>query len=624
MEKSIDSTKSDKQNSEIILFDSSANLEDLKSVLRGQKIITFDMESHELLTKNNIIHEISDNYAQKFDDIQKLSYRLSSWYDEPHIAKDITYDEINVGKLFYVEFHYFLVPFIKKFSELISIITKYENHFIIASPYIYKLALCLKTDKIDLIGKEHTTSFLYDSFKIRISNNLTIKISNTNYQRLKDTAEKIISFFFKPKIKNKSILLVEFDPIKYNKFLHLSKSRLHITLFNRRRPTIWNVKSLFAVQKSKCGIVTQHDVLNIELKTYIKQQTLFFKKKFHTLITDNDEFFAKFFTINNISFWPALKPFFLDLAEKRITNAILEIEITKRILEKYPFNAILVWSENGFNEQITIGLAKKKKIPVIMLQHGMYYDSIEALEFNQFAGVLPTIVDIIACWGESFKKSLEKWGFESKKIKAIGNPVYDNLFTKKLKKIEKKFVLLATSPPVENIASDLSIETRTNYINCIIKTCKILTSLNKNVVVKLHPFQEEFDVSDIVKSVDPKISVIKKGDIINLIQLCEFVIIIDISTVILEAQIIKKPVISISIKNYNMGESEVFTSNSVIKTDLKNFETTLNKFLNDPTMQKTQISNANKFLANYLSNQGTASQKLVEFLEQICSTPFYM
>lgn len=619
MEKSINFTLSNP--SEIILFDSSATLDDLKTVLKNQKIITFDMESHELLTKNNIEHETSDNYSQnKFDDIQKLSYKFSKWYENPQIAKEITYENINLGKLFYVEFHYFLVPLLKKFYELLIIVNKYENSNFIASPLIHKLVFCLKVDKNKIMGKDYLPSFLYDSFKIKITNSISINLSAENYMKLKNILEKIVSSLFKPKItKNrKSVLLVEFDPIKYNKFLHLSKSRLHLTLLNRRRPTIWNIKSFFVIQQSKCGIVTQHNVLDNTLLTHIKQQISSFKTKYSTLIVSNEEFFTKFFTINNISCWPVLKPFFTALAERRMINAISEIEIIKQILEKYRFDSILVWSENGFNEQIVIGLAKKKKIPVIMLQHGLYYDSPEALEFNQFAGVLPTTTDIIACWGENFKKSLERWGYDSEKIKVIGNPAYDDVFSKKLtSNNKKKFVILATSSPTKNIVSDLSIETRTHYINCITKICKILTSLNKNLVVKLHPFSEELDVTNIIKTINPKVPLIKKGNIFKLLKLSEFIIVIDISTVIIEAQILEKPVISFSVKNYNRCNSEVFISNSVIKTDLNNFETTLHKFLTDPNMKKIQINKANEFLADYLSNQGNASQKLIEFLEQV-------
>jgi UDP-N-acetylglucosamine 2-epimerase len=275
---------------------------------------------------------------------------------------------------------------------------------------------------------------------------------------------------------------------------------------------------------------------------------------------------------------------------------------------------VLVWSENGFNEQIVIGLAKKLKIPVILLQHGLYYDSPEALEFNQFGGVLPVESDIIACWGNSFKESLVKWGFASEKIKTIGHPPFDDIFEIKNLAKEKKFVLLATSSPTMNIVSDLSIQTRMHYYDSILKICKTLTKLNKTLVIKLHP-ADEIDVTDIAKTVDQKIRVVKKGNIIDFLKLCEYVIVTDISTVMIEALILGKPVISISTKNRNyLGNAKIFTSNAVIQTNLDDFEVTLNNFLHSADMQKKLANTANDFLTDYLSNQGHASQKLVEFL----------
>ena len=51
--------------SEIILFDSSATLQDIQSILKNQKIITFDYESHKLLLENGISHEISEDYVEE-------------------------------------------------------------------------------------------------------------------------------------------------------------------------------------------------------------------------------------------------------------------------------------------------------------------------------------------------------------------------------------------------------------------------------------------------------------------------------------------------------------------------------------------------------------------------------
>ena len=114
---------------------------------------------------------------------------------------------------------------------------------------------------------------------------------------------------------------------------------------------------------------------------------------------------------------------------------------------------------------------------------------------------------------------------------------------------------------------------------------------------------------------DPNIQVIKTGSISDLIRSCDVLVTIDISTVTLEAQIFEKPVISISVKNYNIGEDDCsfFKSKSCIRTELQNFEMNFNRLLQDQKFKHETINRGKKYVNNYLSNQGSASRKLIEF-----------
>ena len=127
--------------------------------------------------------------------------------------------------------------------------------------------------------------------------------------------------------------------------------------------------------------------------------------------------------------------------------AISEIQITKQILEKYNPKSVVIWSENGFNEQIVMGLAKQRSIPVILFQHGgVIYDSAGAYDYNRFAGILPINSDKYIAWGESLKQYLINNGIESMKIHTTGSPLYDKIFTKKpsTSKSKQDFILLTT------------------------------------------------------------------------------------------------------------------------------------------------------------------------------------
>ena len=607
---------------EIILFDSSATLQDIKSILKNQKIITFDFESHQLLSENNIIHEISEDFLEEknFDEIDRLSYDLSKWYEHTLIAEKITYDGLNLGSLFYVEVHRFLVQLIKKFFELQCIFHMFEKSQFIATPYMYDLLCCMKTSKIAKFGKIETVlSSLHDDIKIRLNDSYTINLSKNNYLKLKNNSEKILNILINSKKdKNKkSFLFVEFDPIKYEKLLNNSKSKYNFYLFNRRRPIIYNLKSFNIVKKSKIKIITSNYISNKNFEKNIEIIRIKWSKKLDELFT-NVKFFNNFFSIHDASFWNALKLFFINLCKRRFYDAILEIEITKEVLSKNSFNAVTVWSEMGFNEQIVIHYAKKFKIPIILLQHGLYYDSNESFEFNKFYGILPFNSDIIACWGESFYSSLLKYGFSPEKIRIVGSPSYDSIYEiKRNSVIDNKFILLATSSPTKDIVSDLSIETHEYYLNSIKKICETISNSKKDLIIKLHPSSEEIDITSMVKEVYPQVKVIKYGDIINLIKSCEIFITIDISTTMLEAMFFEKPIISMTVKNYPFVNSTILDSNSYIKANLDSFENIFKQLLNNSDLKNRLIVTGNKYLSNYIHFQNSSSKEFIKILDQI-------
>ena len=86
------------------------------------------------------------------------------------------------------------------------------------------------------------------------------------------------------------------------------------------------------------------------------------------------------------------------------------------MLKKQNCSGIVVWSENGFNEQIVIGVSKKLKIPVILLQHGIYADDPKANEQNKFSGLLPLKSDKFAVWGKAMSDYAKNYGIDTEKI----------------------------------------------------------------------------------------------------------------------------------------------------------------------------------------------------------------
>ena len=617
--------------SSIILLDSYSEIEKIQHKIKEQNvlIITFDYNSHKTLLKNNIVHEISDNFVSEDDlkIIQKNSYSLAKWYEDPLISNLINYKGINLGSLYFLELHYVLVPFLKKFIEINKIIKKYPTTTFVCSSKLYDIAKTITTSAVRIDNEKIIlNNFLYDSITINIQLGkrfFPLRIPRSYYIKIKTFSEIVIHKLFRPKNKilsDNSILMVEFDTIKFKNFFMKSiNTTLNIILFDRRRPAIWNLKSFSIIKKSNCSITTFFDVCDKIMLNLIKEGISLLKEKSNSLGCKNI-FFQSFFKISEISFWESFKPIFMELYEKRSLDAIAEIEITNRVLKKYTPSSIVVWSENGFNEQIIINLSKQYEIPIILFQHaGVIWDTMQAYDYNKLCGIFPLESDKYVVWGDVSKKYAINCGVPPKKIAVLGNSAYDKLFEEKNngKKLMNDYILLATSSPNNNMITDLTVKTNENYEFAIKNVCKIALKMNKKLIIKLHPFQDEMDISKFVKEIDPTIIIIKTGDIIPLIKNCEVLIVTDISSTILEAQIFEKPVISISIKDYSFGDPEVYTSNSCIRTNPNDFEKILNKTLNNLEFKNDAILKGNKFVEDSLSNPGTASNSLLSFLKNM-------
>ena len=63
--------------------------------------------------------------------------------------------------------------------------------------------------------------------------------------------------------------------------------------------------------------------------------------------------------------------------------------------------------------------AKIKKIPILLMQHGMIYDSKNFVLRNNLTGIYPNQSDYAIVWGELMKKHLISLGYEQKKNKSF-------------------------------------------------------------------------------------------------------------------------------------------------------------------------------------------------------------
>ena len=622
----------DKNSESIILFDSISDLDDLDKISskHTSKIISFDYDTHKILKDKKINHETSDRHLSKNDlkIIQKTAYSISEWYNSDVISEDIFYKGVNLGSLVKAELINILVNYIKKFFELYKISNQFTNSTFIGSQTCCKIMenFSKKIIKFKNSNTENFQLIPLDSIKIKMkigtkNHSMEFGISNNLFKKLKNVSEKSSKFLLSKNNSigeaSKNILIIEFDPIKYQSFFEqMSKSDLNFLMYNQRRPAIWNIQSYNLIKKSGCLIQTKNSLSNANLIKTISNEKFQFEAKMTDLFS-NESFFKSFFSIEGISFWPTFKEYFQEYFRKRALEFIEEVELTKKLMEKYDFSSILILSEVGPNERIALQLAHQRQIPVCLVQHGINYDTKESYDMNAAKGALPIESDHFLCWGKIGEEFSQNMGINSEKVHSVGSPIFDRLRFDEYGSLKNDCVLLAPAGPTKEHASDLTIEIIEKYMDAIKKICQLVTKYNKKLIIKVHPSPDELDPSFIAKQINSQIKVVKEGNISPLVQSCDLMIVIDFGSPILDAHILKKPVISVSVKDNGWGIPTALKNNSCLTTDLEKFEDDLKDVLNNDNIRNQLIKNGTKSSNEYLSYQNNGSSKLIEFLEEL-------
>ena len=179
----------------------------------------------------------------------------------------------------------------------------------------------------------------------------------------------------------------------------------------------------------------------------------------------------------------------------------------------------------------------------------------------------------------------------------------------------EEYVLLATMPPQIEEINGLNAEHLENYKKSLIEICNIILKKNKKIKIKLHPAIEILDLSNFIKEKFSQIEVIYQGDINPLIRNFSELIVTGLSTVILQGQILKKPVISIPLIEYYWGEPSVYKTKSCIISTVDRLDSILEKLTKDKKFRNEVIKNGDKYVASCLKNRGMVSEKIWEYIK---------
>jgi len=621
----------DKNSNYVIFCDSTSKLEEINQIIDKHNpiIIAFDYESHNLLLENDIVHELSDDYLNNddLDRIQDLSYNFSNWYSESEISNLIEYEGINLGELFYLEFNYYLSPILKQFFEIQKISKKYVNSFFISSPHFVK-TLKLFSSNFDILKNNNNTisSISAEDISIKFGKyTFTTKSQNILTKNLIKLFYSISRNFFlhkKLNSKNPTILLVNFTTLRLKFFFNeLPNHSLNLVKYDTVAPAFWNYSTFSLIKKSGC-FIENNDTIPKNENSLILDLDDFISKKLQILLK-NEQFFNTFFSVNGLSFWSIIKNDFLQMFVHNYKDTIQNIPKIKSLFKKYSFSSIVLASENAPLDLLIIHLSKQFGIKTSILQHGLYYDDTQNQNYynfklDQFQRVYPTYCDNFLVWGKLTQIDSENHGVSGEKIVSIGSPFFDPLIddTNSLQIPEKKYVLLATTPKTpKNQTRESSIKFQIEYNDMIKKISKITTKINKNLLIKVHHGSISNE-KKIVNKINSDIVVETTGSFYQYAKNCDVLICIDMSTAILEAMILKKPVILVLLNDKD-SFPELFRNNNLIITTISKLENILVKLLNDNDYKKSVIKNQGKFLDYYLNNIGTSSDALLDFLDSV-------
>ena len=614
---------------EIIFVDINSNFNQIKKKINKNKnilIISFDYKSHKKLNDKKIKHEISDKFINDVEcnNIQDYVYKFTYWFHENEFSNLLMHKGVNIGRLYQDELLNFFVRFLKKFKEVENIFIKNKETVFFADNELYKIInfftkSCTKIEHTN----EKLHAFTHEKIKISLKigkNHKDIFINEKKYLKFKNIIDQLINNFFKPrKIQEEksNILFVEYNTDRFKElFLKSREYNSQIFFYGRKRPPFWNFSTLKTIINSKCKIITEKFIYDQTTETNYFKSNEYMRNQISEL-WKKDTILKKFFTFEGKTIFKLIKPVLIELIENRLSHTIKEIEIAHRMFEKIKIDYSVVINEVGFYEQIISALSKKFNVNCIHMQEGYHWDAKEVNQNLTSQGVYLHDAQKLLVWGNIDRKlAMENASIPSEKIGIIGAPRYDDLFGLKSKKGD--YILLASSAdPQPEEVEGLRVQKIEKYLSDILEICKTVSELREKLVVKVHPSPTQLtNLDELTNKIDPEIHTFSSGDITELLPNAKVLICIGISSTMIEAIILGKPVIFIPGIDYNWKNPSVVELNGCLTSNIKNIKDDLLKILQNEKVCLEIQNLSNNYLRKLIDFQGHSSKKFYEFLKK--------
>jgi len=549
--------------------------------------IVFNLEAEALLLENKKEFKTEEEFERHIlcKDIEKLSIKTIEKICE---EIDIKHREINLFQLFYQEFTTFLINLIRNL-RILKEINKLGIKKIIIFENINQDS---DLDVYSKIAKE----IFKDNLKIiKYKSNLINK--NNNVGKISEIADSIQNFISKIKVS----LLKKTD----NKIF-----------FCGNKNTFEHIIKRFPKKKNK--IIKCNDVLQKSL--FINKRYIPFykfsglKTKYQEELIKNIKNFKR--ETNNLQFLdnlnlekelvPILRGqiyYYLNVKFLKISEVINEM---LNLIKKKKIDLIMLYADVNPFEKTFAQVGKMFNIPSIVIQHGI---------IGSKRGFLPKSADYILVFGEESKKQLIKWGYPKNSIIITGSPQFDKYANIKIEKKQKNKIVFI----MDTIDFNCPLSYWKKVYKILFKTLKkfpeykliikwrddkTLLRLPKLIGNEVGFYNYSILKDNLFKKVCP-VKLFADSDIVILTG----------STMVFDAFLSKKPVISIYIKRINVPKD--FGGHTPIKIihNQKSLEKAINK---SKKQTKKDFPEIKKYLKKELFKlDGKASDRVVDFINKL-------
>ena len=612
------------------------NIQDLKiipeSILENKKIITFDLEVNELLKNKKISCQKSDDFISQNERLELFDKMIEwrKWYEKIHELK-LEYNGVNLLKTIDdVELGTFFMNILILATKIRNIIKKNNPEKIFLNSEMEELVKLFTSEETQykIYKKNESENELKNNITVKLNFGripLSFKITKNKYFKIKKIIEFTssllydLSFNFKNS-KNKAIIFLEFNTELFEKLFESMKDYDgDIILVNRRRPAIWNKKSLEVVRKNKCKILNFEEFLTNNEKLNLRKLSELYFKEIQNIL-QNSKILDEFFTIEKISLWNITKKSLLIKFHEQLYNSLSMIDVGNKILGKLDVRCLVSLNDIGETEKIFLELHNKHSI---ILQHGFKEINKQTSRFDKLDYV--NFKDFLAVWSNKRKNELvENFNLKPEKLIVVGSPRHDNYFSTKIKKVNKKNKTILIAPNPMNELNGLIDDNLKIRFNELLK--KIIFYLGKlddiKIIVKLHPIQLKHndEIKSFIQKIDKRIPIYLWTSVKDTINSADIVVVISSEfhatpTMLLESMILQKPVINFVtekvITQYDYIKSEsIFTV-----SDSDSIDKSLERIIHDDEFQQKLIHNSNEYLLKNMENCKTASKEFAKILK---------